>query len=134
MNKKSRPISPHLQIYKWSVASTTSIMHRFTGIAVYLATIIICLGVIYTGNYAKPNSNEPQCNCLLMEFWHYAMKIVIFTLLFSLCYHLINGVKHIFWDFFKIGFDKKIAKRNGIFVVAISLVIAVILFLLFFNL
>ena len=35
MNKTGRPISPHVTIYKFPPAAITSILNRFTGIALF---------------------------------------------------------------------------------------------------
>ena len=38
---KHRPLSPHLQIYKWQLTSLMSIGHRASGIALSLGSILI---------------------------------------------------------------------------------------------
>jgi succinate dehydrogenase / fumarate reductase cytochrome b subunit len=37
-----RPLSPHLQIYRWQIGNTLSILHRLTGIALALGLIALC--------------------------------------------------------------------------------------------
>ena len=46
MSVRARPTSPHLQIYRWTVTMTMSILHRMTGIANYagMALLAIWLG------------------------------------------------------------------------------------------
>ena len=41
-----RPLSPHLQIYKWQVQMVTSIVHRATGIALAVGTLLVVWGLI----------------------------------------------------------------------------------------
>ena len=38
--KKGRPISPHVQIYKFPVAAVSSITNRFTGVALWIGIIL----------------------------------------------------------------------------------------------
>ncbi len=134
MNKKNKPTSPHLQIYKWSIASTTSIMHRLTGVVIYFLLIAACFAIIYFGNYHPKivaDTNE-TCHCIMMEIKKYIINLAYFGFVFALFYHFINGIRHLCWDFLHIGFDKNIAKRNGILVIALAAVSSLILFY-FFN-
>ncbi|HXE17954.1 MAG TPA: succinate dehydrogenase, cytochrome b556 subunit, partial [Stellaceae bacterium] len=41
MIQAARPLSPHLQIYKWPLAMATSILHRATGIALAIGTVFL---------------------------------------------------------------------------------------------
>ena len=40
-NKK--PLSPHIQVYKWHISSLVSISHRITGIINIIVITLICL-------------------------------------------------------------------------------------------
>ena len=42
----ARPLSPHLQIYRWSWTMAMSIAHRDTGSALYGGTLLIALWLI----------------------------------------------------------------------------------------
>jgi len=41
MKKIARPLSPHLQIYRWPLSMMMSITHRATGIALSFVTILL---------------------------------------------------------------------------------------------
>ena len=41
--ENKRPLSPHIQIYRWHISSLVSISHRITGIINILAITLICL-------------------------------------------------------------------------------------------
>jgi len=43
----NRPLSPHLQIYKWQLTSVLSILHRATGIALTVGALYLATWVIY---------------------------------------------------------------------------------------
>ena len=40
---EDRPLSPHIQIYKWHISSLVSISHRITGIINFFAITLICI-------------------------------------------------------------------------------------------
>ena len=44
MNPRPRPLSPHLQVYRWQVQMVSSILHRATGIVLSLAFATYLLG------------------------------------------------------------------------------------------
>ena len=89
---QTRPLSPHLDIYRWQITMTLSILHRATGIALAVGTLLVIAALLglATGpeNYARI-----QAFC--------ASKFGLFLLLgwtWSLCYHLCNGIRHLAWD------------------------------------
>ena len=46
MASQSRPISPHLQIYKPQLTSVLSITHRGTGIFLCLGLLVLCYWLV----------------------------------------------------------------------------------------
>ena len=121
INQKNRPTSPHLQIYRWNITSITSIMHRFTGVALYFSIIAISWYVVfytYQINIAEPTE---ACDCPYAKIMNCIFSAAVIALTFALYYHFCNGVRHLFWDIGK-GFDKKTAQSNGYLVITLSLV------------
>lgn len=135
-NKDNRPTSPHLQIYAWNLSSFTSIMHRATGIALYFAIVAISWYVILFTYDASSNSGEmaEKCNCLMMQALQYISIGAIIFIIFGLCYHFCNGIRHLFWDIGK-GFELKEAKRSAILVISLAFLftIAIIGFIAYFK-
>ena len=41
MRSAQRPISPHLQIYRWQLTSVLSILHRATGVALSAGAVLL---------------------------------------------------------------------------------------------
>jgi succinate dehydrogenase / fumarate reductase cytochrome b subunit len=39
-------MSPHLQVWRWHVTMTTSILHRVTGVGIYLGALILAVWAI----------------------------------------------------------------------------------------
>jgi succinate dehydrogenase / fumarate reductase cytochrome b subunit len=41
-----RPLSPHLQIYRWSWTMAMSVAHRITGSALYAGTVLLTIWLV----------------------------------------------------------------------------------------
>lgn len=130
MTKKNLPTSPHLQIYRWSPASIGSIMHRFTGIMLYILTILTAIMIIFYGNISDISSisyidKRQHCECFLTYLIKFTIYGIVVAFTFSLYYHLLNGIRHLMWDIGK-GFEKNIAKKNAILIMLLAMVLAVL--------
>lgn len=122
MSKKTRPTSPHLQIYRWNISSFTSIIHRFTGILLYISIVTISWYIVYYTYQININERPIEsCDCPLKNFLDKAIILAIISITFALYYHFCNGIRHLFWDIGK-GFKKETAKTNGFLVIALSLI------------
>jgi len=49
MNDSQKPLSPHLQIYRWQISSLLSITHRISGVINLLALILIFFWLMLLG-------------------------------------------------------------------------------------
>lgn len=129
MSNKSntRPTSPHLQIYRWNISSITSIMHRATGVVLYFSILVLAWYLTYYAYEVNPAESMEACDCPLNILFANLFSLAAIGVVFSLYYHLANGIRHLFWDLGK-GFELKDAKRNGylIFVFALALTVATI--------
>lgn len=88
----TRPLSPHLQIYRWQVQMVTSILHRITGVALCVGTALLVWGLVALagdsesfGDFKRVVGSVP--GMVLMLGWTWA-----------LFYHLCNGVRHLVQD------------------------------------
>lgn len=92
MATRERPLSPHLQIYKWQVQMQTSIYHRATGIALSLGALLMTCGLVALA--AGPEG--------WARFTGYAGSlpglVVLLGFTWALSYHLINGIRHLLQD------------------------------------
>lgn len=110
----SRPLSPHLQVYRLPMLAILSILHRATGIALtagafYLSIWVMC--AVSGPAYAQfERFNHSILGRLVLGGW-----------LFSMFYHLCNGIRHLFWDA-GYGFELKDADRSAWIVIVVSLV------------
>lgn len=125
-SQKERPLSPHIQIYKPQISSFTSILHRFTGIALYIGVVIICWAIVhYTYQLEiSVDGDMIEETCSGCQAIKYLLYLVVILWSFALYYHFCNGIRHLFWDIGK-GFDKKIANRNGWLVLGISAILTI---------
>ena len=128
MDSKNRPLSPHLQIYKPQITSLTSIMHRLTGVYLFIGVLILSWFFIYYQYQTNLVFGNNYSKCARNVISIYATYFFSFTWLFSLYYHLCNGVRHLMWDIGK-GYDITTAYRNAYIVIfsAIFLTIATII-------
>ena len=115
MPSHERPLSPHLQVYRWQLTSVMSILHRMTGIALAVGTLLLVYWLIATA--AGPSAFAAAQGFLGSILG----RVLLFGWTVALFYHLCNGIRHLFWDA-GYGFELKDAYRSGWIVVAVSLV------------
>lgn len=116
MAKNNQPLSPHLSVYKWQVTNTLSIMHRFSGVLLFLAAIdfSIWLASIAMGENSYALISSVFSSRLVLAIW--------VAVSFSFFYHSLNGLRHLAWDFGK-GFETHQVKYSGFIVVVLTLVL-----------
>ncbi|WP_395665158.1 succinate dehydrogenase, cytochrome b556 subunit [Methylocella sp.] len=88
----SRPLSPHLQIYRPTMTMTMSIVHRITGAALYFGMLLLAFVLISAAG--GPASFAPAAafaNSILG-------KLILFGFTWALFHHMLGGVRHLLWD------------------------------------
>jgi len=92
MPARVRPTSPHVQIYRWQIGNTLSILHRLTGAA-------LGLGLIALSYWLVSLAGGPDSYSAAGRFFGSPVGlIVLLGWTFSFLFHLLNGVRHLFWD------------------------------------
>lgn len=119
----ARPLSPHLSIYRWPITMATSITHRMTGIGLTGGVLLIVWWLVAAA------SGPEAYDFFLMVMGNPLAQIVVFGFTWSLVYHLLNGVRHLAWDF-GFGFEVKTANRTGIQVFVVSILLTIGVFVL----
>ena len=99
MTVRSRPLSPHLQIYRWTITMSMSIAHRATGIALYAGTVLL---VLWLGAAA---SGQEALNVVNAVYGSWFGQLVLFGFTWALFHHMLGGIRHFIWDFI-IGMEK----------------------------
>lgn len=116
----THPMSPHLQIWKWSVTMATSILQRATGIALYAGSILLVLWLLsaavsdgfyngVTGFLGSP------LGILILVGYTWAQM-----------FHMTNGIKYLIWDSGKL-IDKPVAKKAAWTVVIVSFLLTALI-------
>jgi succinate dehydrogenase / fumarate reductase cytochrome b subunit len=115
-SKSTRPLSPHLQIYRPQITSFLSITHRMTGMALAAGTLVLAwwLGAAAYGPGAYERANTFLGSGL--------GKLLLFGWSFALYFHLCNGIRHLAWDSGR-GFEIKQITSSGYLVIAASTVL-----------
>lgn len=121
---KNRPISPHLSIYKMQLTSVLSILHRITGAYLYLG-LAIFTWIVFLAVYSPYIITEISDFIYGNIFIKGLFKIMILSWTFSLFYHQLNGIRHLFWDIGK-GFELETTYLSGKIVVALSILLTII--------
>jgi succinate dehydrogenase / fumarate reductase, cytochrome b subunit len=114
---KPRPLSPHLQVYKIQLTSLTSIAHRVSGLFLYIGALLLSWLIIIA-----VFSNMAAESYLFDIFQNIFVQLALFFWTLALFYHLLNGVRHLFWDIGK-GLEIKTAKTNGLIVILLSVIL-----------
>ncbi len=105
-----RPLSPHLQIYRWQMSNTLSILHRLTGIILSLGSLVLCFWLVSIGE--GPSAYHAAWRVLASPIG--ILALIGWTAAFF--YHLLNGVRHLFWDIGR-GFEATQRRTSGWLVV-----------------
>ncbi|MDC1034997.1 succinate dehydrogenase, cytochrome b556 subunit [Alphaproteobacteria bacterium] len=116
---RQRPLSPHLQIYKPQLTSLLSILHRATGVALSIGSVILVSWVVALSLGETAYSSYS----MIINSWF--GKLVLFGFTFGLFYHLSNGIRHLFWDA-GYGYDLKVAYTSGTLVIISSLTLTIV--------
>ncbi|MDA9148549.1 succinate dehydrogenase, cytochrome b556 subunit [Alphaproteobacteria bacterium] len=116
---RQRPLSPHLQIYKPQLTSLLSILHRATGVALSIGSVILVSWVVALSLGETAYSSYS----MIINSWF--GKLVLFGFTFGLFYHLSNGIRHLFWDA-GYGYDLKVAYTSGSLVIISSLTLTIV--------
>src|SRR3954452_21743273 len=88
----ARPLSPHLQVYRWPITMLMSILHRITGIALYGGTVLLAAWLLCTASgpvwFARGQSFVGTPIGLL----------ILFRYTWALMRHMLGGIRHFVWD------------------------------------
>jgi succinate dehydrogenase / fumarate reductase cytochrome b subunit len=115
----SRPLSPHLQVYRWPISMALSIGHRVTGVGLGIGALLLTWWLVAA---AVSDAAFERVQ------WFLATPIGMLLLLgwsAALFFHLFAGIRHLAWDA-GYGFDKPWYERTA-WAVVIATVVATLL-------
>ncbi len=119
MTSDPRPLSPHLQVYRWQLTSVLSILHRFAGLA-------LAVGAILRVGWLVAAAEGPESYARVQAFLgSWVGRVLLFGWSLALFYHLCNGIRHLWWDSGR-GFELRQVYAGGWAVVAATIVLTLL--------
>ena len=85
-----RPMSPHLQVWRWHGAMMSSILHRASAIICYVALTIVALGLLYFGLKGE----LPLQGLLFSPLG----AVGLFVFLFAFIFMALAQLRHAIWN------------------------------------
>ncbi|KAK6457707.1 uncharacterized protein RJT20DRAFT_125535 [Scheffersomyces xylosifermentans] len=98
--RKNRPQSPHLTIYKPQLTAILSTFHRLTGVAMAGSFYALTCGLAASSILGLPFDGAS----LVSAFAALPVAIKVFAkalMAYPFAYHFANGIRHLVWDFGK---------------------------------
>ncbi len=92
MANDTRPLSPHLQIYKTQITMVMSILHRITGVALYFGFALLTWWIVASAM----GGNAQQLVNQVMGHW--LAQVIMFGFTWALFNHMLGGIRHFIWD------------------------------------
>ena len=123
MATRERPLSPHLQVYRWQITMTMSILHRATGVALTVGAFGLAWWLMAMAAGGEQAARAAACLASPLG------KILLFGFSASLVYHLLNGIRHLLWD---IGWGYEIPEvyKSGYTVAVLTVVLTAVIWFL----
>ena len=112
----SRPLSPHLGVYKFMYTMVLSILHRITGCAAAVGFLLFVWWLMALAS--GPSAYAAAMSDLSSPF----AKLLLVGFTFSFVYHFCNGIRHLVWDTGR-GLERAQARRSGAAVVVASVLL-----------
>ncbi len=119
---ENRPLSPHIQIYKWHISSLVSISHRITGIINFFAITLICLWFTFM---LLGETNYQIINNFLETFLG---KFILISITWSFSFQMLSEIRHLIMDY-GYGFELQKTKVTGLLVIFGSIILTVLIYL-----
>ncbi len=114
-NLTTRPLSPHITIYRKQINSVLSILHRISGIGIFLGlSVITWLLILYV--YSNFDSFFVS---MFNSLW---FKLLLYLTVYATCFHLCTGIRHLIWDI-GYGFSIKSVNVTGWIAVILSIIV-----------
>ncbi len=119
----NRPLSPHLQVYKFIPTMAMSIVHRITGVALYFGTVLLAAWLVSAA------MGEGAFNCVSWFLSSWLGLLIMFGYTWALVHHLLGGLRHFAWDFGH-GLGKAFTTKVAIALPVVSVGITVVLWII----
>ena len=92
MGTSNRPLSPHLQVYRWQITMVLSILHRASGVFLSIGSVVLAWWLVAAavgGDYFLMVSGVLASSL---------GKLALLAWTAAFYFHLSNGLRHLLWD------------------------------------
>jgi succinate dehydrogenase / fumarate reductase, cytochrome b subunit len=117
-----RPLSPHVQVYRWPLSMALSITHRITGVGLGIGTLLLTLWLLTA---ATSESGFERFQYFLGSAFG---LFLLFCWTLSLVFHLFSGMRHLWMDTGH-GFEEKEYEKSGLAVLIGTGVLTVLIWI-----
>ena len=119
---KSRPLSPHLQVYRPQLTSVMSIMHRASGAVLATGSLLVALWLVALA------AGATVFNLLADAMQHPLGQFVMFGYSLALVYHGLNGSRYLVWVL-RVGLEVRQGYQSGYLVLGLTVLVTAALWL-----
>jgi succinate dehydrogenase / fumarate reductase cytochrome b subunit len=120
---RERPLSPHLQVYRWPLSMALSILHRASGVALSVGAIVLVWWLMAVA--AGGDQYQRFLDCVGSPLG----KLALFGWTLAMMFHLMSGIRHLLWDM-GWGFERERSQATGWIVVIGTVVLTALVWLL----
>ena len=121
--ESKRPLSPHIQIYRWHISSLVSISHRITGIINIIAITLVCVWASWLV------LGEPKYYLINLFLNSFLGKFVAIGLAWSFSFQILSEIRHLIMDMGH-GYELKTTRITGLVVIFGSLILTILIYLI----
>jgi succinate dehydrogenase / fumarate reductase cytochrome b subunit len=126
MPVRARPLSPHLEVYRWRLNMVLSITHRITGIALSVGFLVLMYWLVAVAG--GPRAYESAAAVLASPLG--ILALILWT--FAFFYHCLAGVRHLMFDV-GFGFERAQRRRSGLITIAGAVVLTFAVWILLWH-
>ena len=117
-----RPLSPHLQVYRWPISMALSIGHRISGVGLGIGTLLLTWWLVAAGTSDAAFARVQ---------WFLASPLgllLLFGWTAALMFHFFSGIRHLIWDA-GYGFESHEYTRSAYAVLIATVVCTVLIWI-----
>lgn len=128
MSNRSKPLSPHISIYKPQITSVLSILHRIFGVVEYLVLIALMWWAMYMTYYGRNYADS-----LLYSFFTSSIGFAFLIVTsFCLAMHYTTNIRYMFWGMGK-GFEMRTVTITGWLSIIGGVLITALFWVVYFS-
>ena len=122
-----RPVSPFMlgSAYRFQISSAASILHRISGSALGIGTLLLTLWLVSAA------SGDGAFSVVQAFFASWLGLLVLFGFTAALFYHFCHGIRHLIWDSGR-GFDIPTMHRSGKLAFGATIILTVVFWVIAF--